>query len=235
MEDEIWKDIPGWEGLYQASSLGRIRSLNYMGRGETRVIKQTISCSTAHKNHKVLVVGLFKNGKRRTFLVHRLVLMSFVPNTEGKPNVDHIDGDSLNNRVSNLRWVTQMENVHNPNTFWKNVDVARKNIARARLFNNTEDAIRKKTESLINRYKTIKHHRVGCKHTQETKDKIGSGNKGKCFIPILQYSTDGVFIREWDGIIEAARSVGVGATHISRCCKGYQRQSAGFIWKYKNG
>jgi len=65
---------------------------------------------------------LSANGKARRYWTHRLVAMAFIPNPENKPCVDHINGNKMDNRVSNLRWVTYKENVHNPNTFYKLAD-----------------------------------------------------------------------------------------------------------------
>lgn len=95
----IWKDIPSYEGLYQASNLGEIRSLK---RG------LVLSPST-HRGYKK--VNLFKNGKYTTFSVHRLILITFTDESIWKPEVNHKDYDRSNNRLDNLEWVTRGENV----------------------------------------------------------------------------------------------------------------------------
>ena len=97
--DEIWKDIEGYEGLYQVSNLGRVQSLY----GKGRILKQSNSTVYPH-------VSLSKNGQSTTFSVHRLVGLAFVPNPENKPEINHKDGDKNNNVASNLEWITASEN-----------------------------------------------------------------------------------------------------------------------------
>ena len=102
---EEWKDIPGYEGEYQVSNMGRIKSLHdRYGNYRERLLKPI-------KNKgNYLRVNLFKNGKQKTCLIHRLVAMAFIPRIEGKDFVDHIDGDPGNNVYTNLRWCTIAEN-----------------------------------------------------------------------------------------------------------------------------
>jgi hypothetical protein len=118
-EQEIWKDIPGYEGLYQASSLGRIRSVDRMKKdtiGRFRVfpsciIKPLIQVAGYSQ------VNLYKNSVTITRRVNRLVALTFLPNPEGKPQVNHLDGNKENNSVGNLEWATASENVaHSYNT-----------------------------------------------------------------------------------------------------------------------
>lgn len=97
MEDEIWKDIPGYEGLYVVSSFGRIKSINYHNTGCSRIMRQT-------KRNGYLSVGLFKGGKQKMFLAHRLVALVFIPNPHNLPQVNHKDEDKTNNCVENLEW-----------------------------------------------------------------------------------------------------------------------------------
>ena len=106
---EIWKDIEGYEGLYKVSNLGRVKSLNYRHTCKEEIL----SPHKAGDTGKYLKVGLWKNGNYEQMLIHRLVAIAFIPNPKNKPEVDHIDGNKHNNRVSNLRWVTSIENKNN--------------------------------------------------------------------------------------------------------------------------
>ena len=107
---EIWKDILGYEGKYQVSNQGRIKSLNYNNTSQERVMR-LISTKDGY-----LQVGLHKDGKRKNHLVHRLVAQTFIENPSGKPCIDHINTIKTDNRVDNLRWATCKENNNNPLT-----------------------------------------------------------------------------------------------------------------------
>ena len=97
---EEWKDIKGYEGLYQVSNLGTVKS-------KTGRIRKTTFTNSGYE-----LVVLYNNCKSKGFTIHRLVAESFIPNPENKPQVNHIDEDKTNNMVSNLEWVTAKENVN---------------------------------------------------------------------------------------------------------------------------
>ena len=94
---EEWRDIPGWEGLYQVSNMGRIRSIR------VRVIKP-------YETKGYQVATLHSGDRYERQGVHRLVARAFLPNPEEKEQVNHLDGDKSNNRVENLEWATCREN-----------------------------------------------------------------------------------------------------------------------------
>ena len=100
---EIWKDIKDYEGLYQISNLGNVKSLI---RSSTNAIIMKPKLSTSG----YYSVMLYKDGTHKTFYVHRLAALSFIPNPDNKPQVNHKDGNKLNNTLENLEWVTISEN-----------------------------------------------------------------------------------------------------------------------------
>lgn len=106
--DEEWRDCVGFEGLYQVSNLGKVRSLErFLSDGRKRK-GQMMKTRVGAKGY--VKVGLRDGVQQHTFNVHRLVAIAFIDGyAEGKV-VDHIDGDKTNNSVSNLRWVTQSVN-----------------------------------------------------------------------------------------------------------------------------
>ena len=116
MDNEIWKDIPGYEGRYQASNLGRIKSIL---RGETRIKKPYLD------KYGYLQVCININGTQCNKRVHRLIAKTFIENLDNKPHIDHINTIKTDNRVSNLRWVTHKENMNNPITLGKRIGVKR--------------------------------------------------------------------------------------------------------------
>lgn len=107
---EVWKDIEGYEGSYQVSNLGRVKSL---GRVDSIGHNKSSKILKAHPNGgKYLDVTLFNQNRREYFLVHRLVAQAFIPNPSDLPQVNHIDEDKTNNCVSNLEWCTAKYNLN---------------------------------------------------------------------------------------------------------------------------
>lgn len=104
--EEIWKDIPGYEGLYKVSNLGNVLSLNNYRRSNSKILKQHISKSGYHS------VVLSKNQIKKTYRVHRLVAMVFIPNPDNLPFINHKDENKANNCVDNLEWCTDDYNRH---------------------------------------------------------------------------------------------------------------------------
>lgn len=104
--EEIWKDIKGYEGKYQVSNLGNVRSLNYRGSGKVKLLRQT----SDKKGYKRM--SLYKNGKMKTCRVHRLVAIAFLPNPNNYKEVNHKDEDKSNNNVNNLEWCTREYNIN---------------------------------------------------------------------------------------------------------------------------
>jgi len=104
---EIFKDVKGYEGQYQVSNLGNVYSTPKDGK-PNKMLKQEVSKRSCTNYRRVT---LSKEGKTKRFQVHRLVAQTFIPNTEEKPYVNHIDNNGENNSVSNLEWVTHSENM----------------------------------------------------------------------------------------------------------------------------
>lgn len=157
---EQWIDVKGYEGLYQVSNLGNVKSLPRKGT-KGKILKQHI------KFGGYLAVALTKNHKTKWFRVHRLVLDNFRPNKDSEYlQVDHINSNRIDNRLENLQWLTQTENV-------------RKACAK----------------------------QIRCVET------------GKIY----------------NAIIDAARELNLGDSHISQCCRGIRQTCGGYHWEYTGG
>lgn len=112
---ERWMDVKNYEGIYQISNLGRLRRLPVIGRRRN-------SKSISYPNGSLNPKGYLKHklysldGTSRTFSAHVLVASAFIPNHDDKPQVNHMDGNKLNNQTSNLEWCTNAENAAHANT-----------------------------------------------------------------------------------------------------------------------
>lgn len=107
---EIWKNIKGYEDLYQVSDTGRVKSLSRLRKGNggytsERILKPTLNSKTGY-----LYVALCKDGKPKTKSIHRFQAIAHIKNSKNKPEVNHKDGNKLNNNSYNLEWVTSSEN-----------------------------------------------------------------------------------------------------------------------------
>ena len=179
-----WRPISGYEGLYEVSSLGEIRSLNYNRTGKTRTLKTCIK-----KGY--VVINLSKNNVKKNHQVHRLVAQAFIPNGENKTEVNHIDGNKENNTVDNLEWVNRSENMQHAykNNLCESQRIASKqNIYKARevyvakcskqvkcittdtIYSSTRDA---------ERLTGIPHSNIGacCNGTRKSAGKLPDGTK----------------------------------------------------------
>ncbi len=149
---EIWKDVIGYENLYQISSLGRVKSLGNGGSNNSkeRIMKLKLGSRGYYE------VSLCKEGKHKSFTIHRLVAQAFLDNPNNYPCVNHKNEVKTDNRVDNLEWCTQAYN----------------NIYGTKLerFKNT---------AKINNINKGNKYRLGKKHSQEAKDKMSKTKRDK--------------------------------------------------------
>lgn len=125
LPNEIWKDIPDFEGLYQVSNLGRIKSLDRLMLNPSKFTKNPLRKLKGRilkirvDKHGYCTVTLYSEGTPKLCKIHRLVAQVFIHNStpETRTQIDHIDGNKINNTVLNLKWVTSQENANNPITF----------------------------------------------------------------------------------------------------------------------
>lgn len=105
LQNEKWLPVVGYEGIYEVSNLGRVKSLSNSKSRKEKILKQQI------RNGYFSVDLSKKHEKTKKFFVHRLVAIAFIPNPENKEQVNHLDADKLNNKLTNLQWATRKENI----------------------------------------------------------------------------------------------------------------------------
>lgn len=219
--NEIWRDVVGYEGRYQVSNLGRIKSLNYLRTGKEKVLKPSVTDTGYYR------VQLCKNGKSVGIALHRLIATTFIANPDNKRCVDHINTIRTDNRVENLHWCTHKENSNNELSRLHNSEAKKGRIISEEHRRNLSEAGKGKT------------------HTEEEKRKISEGNKGKVLSErhknilrklhskaIVQHTLDGAFVKEWKSAREAETTLGMSRGGISRCCNGKYKHAGGYVWKY---
>ena len=111
--EEIWKDIQGYEGFYQISNLGRVKSLErivHKNNGVIQTRKERIMAERVSTDG-YYIAKLTLDGYSKSIAIHRLVAIHFIPNPDNLPEVNHKDFDRTNNRVDNLEWCTHLENI----------------------------------------------------------------------------------------------------------------------------
>lgn len=140
MDKEIWKDIEGYEGRYQVSNFGRVRSFaNHNGSiiQIPKILKENLSTEGYSR------IRFYKNGVGKDYFIHRLVAKVFISNPENKPCVNHINGIKTDNRVENLEFCTYSENTLH--AYRNRLEISKKgeNVYNAKLTNEQAKQIRK--------------------------------------------------------------------------------------------
>lgn len=143
---EVWKPIKNYEGYYEVSNLGNVRSVERIvilkdkcGNDrpctfKSKELRQSVESKERHNWKPRKYVRLSKEGKVKRFYVHRLVAETFIPNEEGKEDVNHKDGDPFNNNSDNLEWNTKKENINH--AFKNNLIKTQKKVAKIDKYSN---------------------------------------------------------------------------------------------------
>ena len=224
LANEEWRDVIGYEGKYQVSNLGRVRSLNYMRTGRVQILRHKIS------KYGYSIVTLIKGGKQKMYFVSRLVAIAFIPNPENKPCTDHIDTISSNNRVTNLRWVTHSENVRNPITYARCCALAKTRNLGRKTSEKTKQILRELNLGDKNGF-------YGRKHSEESLQKMREYKASEVYLrkalkPVTQYTLEGVKVRDWACAKYAGVELGINISKITQVVLGKKKSCGGFIWRY---
>ena len=231
--DIIWKDIKGYEGLYEVSNTGYIKSLQF----KKPFIKKF------NKNHQgYLSVSLYKDNENKLVKVHRVVAEAFISNPENKPQVNHKDGNKANNCVENLEWVTASENIkHSYANGLQSVDLRKVKVSKYTLegtFVKTYDSI---AEASADTGVSMGNITTCCqgklRYTRDCTWRYGSDRKDiepvkLKTISVRQYDLDGNFIKEYKSAYDAGKSLNLDRSSITKCCKGKVNKVGEYIFKY---
>ena len=166
LEGEVWKDVPNYKGFYKISNYGRLYTFARNGLKEGKIVSLNMW-------GRYIRVCLRKNGERKYYSLHRLIAETFIENPFDLPQVDHINGNTTDNRTDNLRWVTAKDNCNNP------ITLARHNAAMLELKDNKQS---KKVQQLtkngeiINTFVSIKE---AARQTKISKSNISAAAMNK--------------------------------------------------------
>ena len=197
---EVWKPVVGYEGYFEISNLGRVKSVD-------RYVVNTARDSghqyhVAEKIKKVTInamgypcVTLCKDRKSKQIPIHRLLMEAFVPKPEGKNEIDHINTIKTDNSFKNLRWVTHLENMNNDTTLHH--------------FSIDANSEQKKRERLEAR-------------------KANGGETAP--ITVFQYTKDGEFVAKYLSTFEAQYATDISCTSIRRALNDNGQTAGGFMW-----
>ena len=210
--EEIWKEIPNYEGLYEASNKGRIKSLKRMvynpRYGKVSWPEKILVQDQSHKKGYGRIT-LSKNGVQERKQIHYWIAITFIPNPQNKPCIDHIDDNPMNNSADNLRWVTWQEN--------NEKEHHRKALSEANKgYKHSEERRKKDREVML-------------KRVEEQGLRRGGNYNAK---KINEYDLDMNLIRTWDCLTDAAEYYNVSLSLISRAANGKRKQAKNRIWRY---
>lgn len=202
---EEWRDIKGYEGLYQVSNFGRVWS-----NITNRIMKQKLSS-------EYFQIGLSKNNKQTFYCIHRLVAQAFIRNPNNYPCINHKDENKYNNISSNLEWCTYKYN-NNYGTRLKRIRESNSGENHYLYGKHLSEEIKEKIS------KSMKGNIISEKNKERTRE-IRSKK-------VAQFSKDDILIKIWNSAREAYNTIGVNFKHISLCCLNKRKSAGGFNWRF---
>ena len=245
--NEVWKDVKGFEGRYQVSSMGRVRSLDRLivsKVGQT-YIKKGQNIKLSPNNNSYLRVSLSDGHRNYThYEVHRLVALHFVPGYKPGLVVNHKNEIKTDNRAENLEWCTYQYNLNYSDVVaWKRkavyqYDMDGNFIAKHRCCAEVEKMLGVHHGAMVYvMYGSKRGVWKGFRWSFEPRSKdywIQHNKKGHARRrAVIQLSPDGVYINTFPSVGDAAKSAGVSVSCVSLCCrtKG-TKQKNGYLWRY---
>lgn len=242
MEKEEWKL---YVDKYEVSNYGRIRN-----NVTERILKPYIS------KRGYFMQGISINGKHNHVTVHRAIAEVFIPNPENKLQVNHIDGNKLNNYISNLEWVTQSENIQHAFDIGLNSMEYRripvKQIDRKGNVVATYESITEASEKFgvnigyiskcVNGLKRSYKGFVWIENKDDTENIVEDNFESRFDLKydgenkraVKKIDKEGNIIEIYESVSEASRSVGGNPSNVTKCCKGKMKTYKGFCWEYND-
>lgn len=245
--EEIWKDIKDYEGLYQISNMGRVKSLPKLKKTPTTTFmtKERIKKPCICKGY--LRLGLKKNGHTKSFFVHCLVAQAFIGDANGL-TVNHKDENKLNNRADNLEYMTLAENIRYGGGIQRSAKSRTDNPLIGTAVNQyTLDGVFIKRYISINQSKRENNFQqenisLCCLHKRNQSngyiwrydgDTDVSYSKKINSKGVVVYDLKGNCIGTFNSAVEASEVTGVTRPNICKCCKGERSSSKGYKFRYK--
>lgn len=243
--EEVWKDIPGFEGYYQASTLGKVRSVDrYVKYKDTDGVAlrkgKILSPKTSNKGY--LETTLMKEGKTYYRRIHQLIASAFLPNPNNYPYINHINEDKMDNRVENLEWCTPKYNVEAYHE------------SRTKLYQYTlKGELVKVWNSITKAAESIHGDKGGIHHC--CAGRLANGNSKKTYlgyiwsytplsseelqkratnerlVQVLQLDLGGNVLHSYNSTVEAAKAVGCNPSAISMAIQGMRKTIKGYQWR----
>ena len=242
MKEEIWKDVKGFEGRYQVSNMGRVRSLDRWSLNDRpHFIKGMMLKLSPNKWNGYLRVSLSDgHGNFKHIEVHRLVALHFVPGYKEGLVVNHKNEVKTDNRAENLEWCTYQYNLNYSDVVaWKRKPVYQYDldgnfIKKFKCGNQAEQELGFTIVHAI--YVSKRGYTHGFlfslePHTKEYWNKVTKENKGWTK-RVAQYDDNGNEIARFDTVTEAAKAMNVTISCISNCCRGKSIHAAGYKWRF---
>lgn len=200
---ELFRDIEGYEGLYQISNLGNVRSFKAVSKGGN--LKPVY-----RKGY--LTVTLRKNGVSKIHSIHRLIATAFIPNPDNLPVINHIDGNRGNNDISNLEWCTQLENM--------------RHAFKTGLIKHKPLTDEQKLKVSTTTKEAMSRPEIKEKMRQLAKGKVGV--KSARHKEVINLDTGETFI----SVREASKFYRIHESNLASCCRGERSIAGGYHWKY---
>lgn len=238
--NEIWKDINNYEGIYQISNLGNVRSLDREQidiNGVKRVFKgQMLTKSLG--NWGYYTVSLKKNSQSKKFFVHRLVAQEFIPNPNNLEVVNHKDGNKLNNISDNLEWISLRDNtLYSQHSNKKKILQYSKSGEFIKIWDSITEAakyfqvnVSLISQCLSNKISSAANY-VWRYYYENFPEKIDTNglnfSKKYCY----QYDLEGNFIKEWKTRSQAEKELNIASGNISQACIGTLSSAGGYQWR----